>query len=208
MVTIKLLDSTKLIEDACALLHQILIEQVNWNFLPDNPSQLRIEIRNNRPLLVDRFTNNAVWFGAFDDRKLVGCLRATFADENNKLEIEGYKNSGPIQKYLPANRNDCVELTRAVILKPHQGLGILRFLFLAAFKYCQTNQYSVCGASENNRVISLFKKIQFPLKKELAFKYEDQDSVSVNFYFADEKKLEVKNMILNLETYSNSRACV
>jgi hypothetical protein len=92
-ITIKILDTPELIEDACALLYKTHVEQVGWEFSPDNPSQLRVETRNNRNLLVDRFTNSAIWFGAFNDSLLIGCIRLTFADENNKLEMEGYKSS-------------------------------------------------------------------------------------------------------------------
>jgi len=205
MVIIKQLNDAASIEDACALLHNRLIEQIGWNFLPKNPSQLRVEIRNNRHLLVDRFTDNAAWFGAFDDSMLVGCLRVTFVDENNKLEIDGYKNSQVIQEYLPENRSNCTEMTRIAILKNYSGLGILRSLCLAAFKYCDSNKYSICGAPSNVHVISLFKRIQFPLKMANAFKYEEQDPESVHFYFADQGKLEIKNMIMLLESLDKSR---
>lgn len=198
MLIIKQLQGSALIEDACALLYQTLIKQVHWNFLPNNPSELRIEIRNNRHVLVDRFTDSAIWFGAYDDAKLVGCLRATFPDENNKLEVEGYESSRIIQKYIHVGIKNYVELTRAAILDSYYGMGVLRPLFLAMLQYCEANEYSVYGASANVCIISLFKKIGFPLKMERAFKYEEQDPELVNFYFADYTKSEVKNMIMNL----------
>lgn len=198
MITIKQLHGSDLIDDACALLYLTLIEQIYWNFLPDNPSKLRVEIKNSRHLLVDRFTNNAIWFGAYDDARLIGCLRATFPDENDRLEVEGYESSHIIQKYLPVGRKNCVELTRAAILSSYYGTGVLRPLFLAMFQYCEAHQYSVCGASSNICMISLFKKIGFPLKIKNAFKYEEQDPALVNFYFADYNKSEIKNIILNL----------
>lgn len=200
MITIKKLGTVESIEDACALLYVVHIEEDTWDFSSDNPSQLRVEIRNNKNLLVDRFTENAIWFGAFFDTNLVGCTRLTFPDENNKLEMEGYNNSHFVQDFLSVDKSQCVESSRTAVLKRHNGLGISRCLLLAAFKYCEENRYSVFGTSNHKSIINLFDKIGYPLKIENAFKYEEQDPSPVNLYFADHAKLEIKNMILNLET--------
>ena len=205
MLIVKELDNSKLVEDACALLYRVLVEQDNWNFSPDNPSQLRVEIKNNRRLLVDRFTDNAVWFGAFDDSNLVGCIRVTFIDENNKLEVEGYNNSHVIQEYLPLDKSQCVELTRVTVLYNYNNIGVLKPLFLTAFKYCDENKYSIFCASSNRYLIKLFKDIGFPLKMEMAFKYEAKDPNLVNFYFSDYNKSEVNNMIQELESYQKNK---
>jgi PAS domain S-box-containing protein len=205
MLVVKQLLDPSLISDACALLYRVLVENNNWNFLPDNPSQLRVEIINNKRLLLDRFTDNAVWFGAFDQSTLVGCIRITFVDENNKLEIEGYPSSYSIQQYLPAQKNRCVELTRLASLFGYNGIGVLKPLFLAAFQYCQENHYSICGASSNAYIIKLFKDIHFPLKMELAFKYEEDDPAPVNFYFADDNHSEIETMIARLESYDSGK---
>ena len=200
MITIKKLGAAGLIEDACALLYVVHVEEDTWDFSPDNPSRLRTEIKNNKNLLIDRFTENAIWFGAFSDSKLVGCTRLTFPDENNKLEMEGYNNSYFIQYSLSVDKSHCVESSRTAVLKSHNGLGISRCLLLAAFKYCEENKYSVFGTSNHKNIINLFKIIGYPLKIENAFKYEEQDPSPVNLYFADYAKSEIKNMILILET--------
>jgi hypothetical protein len=197
---VKRLHCGELIEDACALLYVVHAEEDTWDFSPDNPSRLRVEIKNNKNLLVDRFTENAIWFGAFSDTKLVGCTRLTFPDESNKLEMEGYNNSHFVQDFLSVDKSRCVESSRTAVLKRHNGLGISRCLLLAAFKYCEENKYSVFGASNHKCIINLFYKIGYPLKIENAFKYEEQDPFPVNLYFADYAKSEIKNMILTLET--------
>ena len=92
-------------------------------------------------------------------------------------------------------------MSRAAILQSHNGLGLLRDLFLAAFRYCQDKQYSVCAFPSNRYIIAVCTQIGWPLKMEYVFKYEDQDPAPVSFYFADYFKSEVKNMILNLENY-------
>ncbi len=200
MLTIKKLESDKLIEDACALLHEIYINQLGWYFLPDNPSYIRVEIRNNRRILVDRFTNTSVWFGAFDSSTLIGCARLVFADKNNKLEIEGYKSSAIIWPYLPENKNKCVEFSKAAVLKrPGKPRVRMRDILLVALKYCQANGYSVSISPGKNPIRTMLDDIGCPLKKKDAFKYEPHDPSPVSFYFADYEKSEVKFMIDFLE---------
>ncbi len=204
MVLIKKLESPELIEDACALLYKVYHEEMIWNFSPDNPSQLRVELKNNKKILVDRFTDKAVWVGAFDGPQLVGCTRLTFSDENNQLEMEGYKNSVVIQKHLPADKSRCAESSRTAVLKSHNGLGIVRKLFLTAFQCCENNQYSFCAAASNAHITGVLTRMGCPLKIEHAFKYEDQDPTPVNFYYSDYEKLEVKQMILHAKSQEKS----
>lgn len=206
MITIKQLESVELIEEACALLYKTHIKQSDWMFSPDNPSELRIENRDDRNLLVDRFTNDAIWFGAFDNSKLVGCVRLTFADKNNKLEMEYYKGSTVIQEYFPTNKSHCVEVTRCAVSRDRNGPHFrVQDLFLVMFQYCEDNQYSICTTTSNEYLIATLKKIGFPLKMEHAFKYAEHDPAPVNFYFADYSKAEVKNIVLNLKNYKNEQ---
>ncbi len=113
--------------------------------------------------------------------------------------ILAYNNSYFVQDYFSVDKGHCVESSRTAVLKSHNGLGISRFLLLAAFKYCEDNKYSVFGTSNHENIINLFDKINYPLKMENAFKYEEQDPSPVNLYFADYAKAEIKNMILILE---------
>ena len=131
MITFEKLDTAESIEDACALLNEVYVKREGWSFSSDNPSQLRVEIRNNRHVLVDRFTEKAVWFGAFDDSVLVGCVRLIFADEHNKFEIEAYKNSHVIQECLPVDKTRCVEMNRLAIANPYNKLEIAKQLLIS-----------------------------------------------------------------------------
>lgn len=202
MIEIKRIKKSELVE-VCSLLYKTHVEQVDWQFSPNNPSQLRVEVKKNKKILIDRFTNNAIWFGAFDNNKLVGCTRLTFPDENNKFEMEGYENSSVIQDFFPVDKSGCAESTRTAILKSHNGQGIARQLLLAAFKYCEQNKLSICATVSNSYLISLLKNLGFPMKMEQAFKYEEQDPVPVNFYLADYAKGEVKHLVTELESYKN-----
>lgn len=204
MITIQRLTASEQIENACALLYEIYIEQKNWQFSADNPSKLRVETRNNKRVLVDRFTEHSIWFGAFDDEKLVGCVRLAGVDENNQLEVEGYPSSQSILHYIPLEeKGRCYDIQKIATKESYVGRGIVKRLFLACFRYCQKNQYHVLGFTANGYLKTLCKRVSFPLKLEHAFKYEPHDPSPVNFYFADYKKLEVNETLQNLEYIEN-----
>jgi PAS domain S-box-containing protein len=199
MIKTRILDTKKLIEDASALLYQTNVVKAGWQFAPDNPSQIRVENKRKRKILVDRFTDDAIWIGAFYGKKMVGCTRLCKTDENNKFEIEGYSTTQAIKKYLPKDKSTCLESTRTVVAEDFTGLVVVKFLFLHVFKYCQANKYSVFGCVSHERIKRLFTKINVPLKIESGFKYEDTDLTPVNFYFVDYNKGELKTVINNLE---------
>ncbi|HMT03571.1 MAG TPA: GNAT family N-acetyltransferase, partial [Burkholderiales bacterium] len=205
MIKVKILNTPELIEDACALLYEVYIEECSWKFKIDNPSQLRIEVKNNRKLLKDRFTDYATWFGAFDEDELIGCGRLCGVDKQNKLEVEKYKSSKVINKYLPQNKDYCFEITRVAVRKKYAGRGAVKRLFLALFKYCEANHCSIIACTFNGYLKYLFKKIEFPLLIENAFKYETHDLNPVNFYFAEYEKSEIKYMIKFLEALFNDK---
>ncbi len=204
METIKRLTTPALIEEASALLYDVYIEQQKWHFLPDNPSQLRVEVHNRKRVLVDRYTKSAIWFGAFDNARLVGCVRLLSVDENNQLEIETYLGSQSIDSYIPVNdKKHSYEISKLATEKNYVGRGIVKRLLLACFRFCEQNHYPIFACTHNGYLKSLFKRIEFPIKKEFAFKYEPQDVSAVNFYYADYKKGEVKDTLQKLEYLEN-----
>jgi|GEM_PF-827468 len=192
------MSTTDLVEEASALLHKVYIRQKLWKFETDNPSRLRVEERNGKNLLIDRFTDLATWFGAYDGTSLIGCGRICGVDENGKLEIEGYQNSSIIQSFLPEDKSRCVELTKIAVDSDYLGKGIIRGLLQAVFEYCEQHRLSIIACTHNGHLKVLFKQICCPLKLEHAFKYEDHDPMPVNFYFADYFKSEIKHMLLAL----------
>jgi len=197
MLTVKLLKTTDLISDASALLYQVYIEELQWKFAVDNPSSLRIETKNGSKVLLDRFTDSALWFGAFDDKVLIGCMRLTSADADDKFELESYPSSEVVHKYLPKSDTG-VELSKIAIQGKYAGQGVVKRMWLAAFKYCQANNLSVICCTHNGYLKNIFKRIGFPLIVEHAFKYEAIDPLPVNLYVADYLK-DVPHMVYALE---------
>ena len=204
MITVKRLTTQGQIEDACQLLHQVYIERQRWEFSAQNPSQIRIESRNGRMVLIDRYIDQAVWFGAYDNAKLMGCIRVCGADEDNLLEFERYTNSQVIQRFLIGHdRKNCVEIGKLAVIDDYVGRGIVKILLLACFRYCAGNQYSALTSTSHGYLKALYRKIEFPLKKEKAFKYESTDASReaspVDFYFADFEKYEIIETLKILE---------
>ncbi len=196
MIQVKMLSNAQEIEQACALLYDVYIEQGKWEFSLSNPSKLRVETRNNKKLLIDRFSEKSTWFAAFDKTKMVGCVRLSGLDESGFYEVEGYKSSQIIHQYLP--RESCLEMGRVAVSLEYKGKKIVNMLYLKAFEYCESYKVDVFGCANNPFIRSLFKKIVVPLKIEQAFRYEIQDLLPVNFYFCDYKKGDLSAITYNL----------
>jgi PAS domain S-box-containing protein len=199
MRTICRLTDSEQIDEACALLHTIYIEKMQWKFCPDNPSQIRIETRDGKKLLVDKFTQLATWFGVYYEGKMIGCTRVQGIDKNGRLELEGYENTDALHSYFSTRKDKCVELVKFAFLPDYVTPGIIRTLFTTVFEYCEKNGYSPLTTTHNSFLKNMFQKIGFPLKVEHAFKYEPHDPLPVNFYFADHAKSEVSHIINSLE---------
>lgn len=202
MITVKILTSKSDVDLACELLYKVYIEELNWGFEADNPSRIRIDVKNNKKLLIDRFTNQATWFGAFVDKTLVGCVRLCGRDENNKLEVEAYPNSSVIVGYFAGSNS--LEVSRFAIKQSYQQkLFLTKYIFLNIFRYCQKNNYSLIALTHNRYLKFFFDQIKFPLKVADAFKYEYSDPLPVHFYYADVNMGEISNMIKNLDYLEN-----
>lgn len=133
MVIIKKLDTSELIDEACALLYKEYIETSRWVFSNDNPSGLNIITKNKRKLLVDRITPYAIWLGAFDADKMVGCIRIFKATDNIPFEIEKYSTACEVfDTYIRINQPNIYEGSRACVDSEYRGNDILLILYLGA----------------------------------------------------------------------------
>lgn len=196
MINVRVLNSPDLIENACELLYKVYIADAKWQFNSNNPSLLRVKVKNKRKLLVDKFVDKSIWFGAFDNGLLIGCARLCASDKNGKFEVEGYQSSKVIHKYLPKN---AFEMGKVAIKKEYKGQKIAHLLYLKAFEYAKHYQKSVFGCLNNSAIKLLFKQIELPLKMENAFKYEEHDDKLVNFYCINYENGEFEKVMANLE---------
>ncbi len=197
MITTRIITSIKGIEDACALIYDVYIKYEQWKLLSNNPVRLRIETKNNRKLLVDRFTDLAIWFGAFDGETLVGCARLCGPDESGKFEMECYPDSLIVRNYL--DKNTYLEMGKVTTKIDYKGDKIIHRLYLIMLEYCEINHYSMFCGTNNLFIKSLFKRIEIPIKIEQAFKYVQSDSMPVNFYLVNYETNESKAIIKKLK---------
>ena len=204
MITTKRLDSPELIEDACSLLYKEYIENGSWVFSSENPSGLKVITKNNTKLLIDRITQHAIWFGAFDNDRMVGCIRLFKATENIPFEIETYPTAKKIvTQYIALNKPNMYEASRACVDFAYKGENILTLLYLAISEYCQGEKASVFGSASNGYLKSVLRQIEWPCKKEEAFKFEETDYTPVNFYLASYKDGEISHMIQKIKSLEN-----
>ena len=204
MIITKRLDSPELIEEACSLLYKEYIENGSWVFSSGNPSGLKVVTKNNTKLLVDRITQHAIWFGAFDNNRMVGCIRLFKATESVPFEIETYPTAKKIvTQYIEINKPNIYEGSRACVDFAYKGENILTLLYLAISEYCQEEKASVFGSASNGYLKSVLRQIEWPCKKEEAFKFEETDYAPVNFYLASYKDGEISHMIQKIKSLEN-----
>lgn len=185
------------------LLYTVYIAEADaeaWQFSNDNPSEIKvIENKNGVKLLVDRFTDQAIWFGAFDEKNLVGCSRLVGKDTSGKLEVEGYPTSQYVTNYINEFGNqDVLEVTRGAIAKAYSGQGVFKVLLTAIFEYCLDHRKSLLVTTHKEVLVNFYQRIGWPLKQKCAFKYEEIDPKAVDFFYADYEKDEIKKITENL----------
>ncbi|MFN8771201.1 MAG: PAS domain-containing protein [Neisseriaceae bacterium] len=206
MIEVRILNSADEIESACALLYKEYIEVGRWQFSDNNPSELKVITRDNKKLLVDRITPHAIWFGAFDMGNLIGCIRLFKSKNNMMFEIEEYPTAkGIVEQYIEVNKPNIYEGSRACVSSEYKGKGVLLKLYLNILEYVERAQAAIFGSASNEYIKSVLKRIEWPCKKEDAFKFEETDSAPVNFYLADYKSGEVTKTIENIHLLERRR---
>jgi len=202
LVIVEQLTTKVQIEQACALLHDVYIAHMQWKVPENNPSHIKIIVKNNRKLLVDRFINDAIWFGAFNNKTMIGCARLCGKDISGKFEIQAYPASKSVQEYL----NDaCIEAGKVAVLPEYHGQKILEKLYLHLLEYAFKHKLNIFGCSNNAYIRSLFNRINLPLIEEAAFKYHESDSSPVSFYMVNYKKGDYASIISSLKNIIDSR---
>ncbi|MFN8770669.1 MAG: PAS domain-containing protein [Neisseriaceae bacterium] len=203
-IVTRVLSSKDEIENACALLYDTYIKNTKYKIIPNNPSGLKIEIRNTRKILVDNFTDSSIWFGAFDGNMLIGCARIYKPEEREKFEFEYYNDNAIVSEYLSQIKPPYVEMSKIVISSKYKNkLIIITHILLAVFNYCKENGESILTFLNNHYLKLLFNHLKFSLILEHAFKYDVWDASLVSFYFANYKNGEVSNIINKLDLLKN-----
>lgn len=136
------------IEKAEKILYKCHIKENKnpWKFGENNPSKLRIEIcKDGNKKLVDKYSNNAYWMGAFIDNELIGCMRGIIVNKNDKLEMETYPSfPHSISKKINIilTKLNCkyrIECNRTCILPKYRKYKIRNFL-IASFPFFEMDK--------------------------------------------------------------------
>ena len=147
---VKILNDTESVNSAKRLLYDVYIHEMGWDFRDDNPTGFRIDKdKRNEPILCDVFDDDAVWFGAYKEDKIIGVTRAVQrSNALGKLDLELYPASGlPSMKRIlqGSNGHKLVEVQRGAVLKDYRKTqpSIIQLLLLYVFGYAQEKELSV-----------------------------------------------------------------
>lgn len=180
---------------AMILLHDVYIEEMKWQLLEHNPSQLRIEnTESGRPFLIDKFTEKADWFGAFHHGQLIGCFRVLHYPDH---ELKEY-----IDIPLCFVHETSSEINRLAVSKDYRKntivpIMLMRIIVEHVFDCSQT----IFGTATSPYPIQLFQ--QFGLLKAPInpFKYNYLEKEVVELLYFD----NTKDSTSNLSPWHNTR---
>ncbi|ORX93482.1 hypothetical protein K493DRAFT_302639 [Basidiobolus meristosporus CBS 931.73] len=157
------------------LLYTVYIEEGKWKFNPANPAGLRIE--NHR--LTDNRDDIATYFGAFSNKKLIGCCRICPRHEG-LFEIQNY-NSKTLSLLTEKN---LVEGSRSAVLPEYRQHGVFHIMFHEVLQYCYQRDLLLFVCTSSNELQRIFRIIDFPMVEDFTFRYESHDPKECQLFVA------------------------
>lgn len=185
VIKAKVLASSQ-IKDIQAFISELYAHQRQWYFSLENHVNSKIEIKED---------SANKWFGAYEDGHLLAC--ACLTDASLISNSDSYLNDKSIRSSLSGKNT--WEISKVALNPQHIGFEVLQKLFLELFKYCEINHYNTFACTQEAYLKSFYNRIKFPLQLENAFKHQSLDEKTVDFYFANFEKEEIKTIISQLE---------
>lgn len=144
---VKILNDYDSVNSAKRLLYEVYIHEMGWDFREDSPTGFRIaKDKLNEPILCDAFDDDAIWFGAYKDDKIIGVTRAVQrSNALGKLDLELYPASElpSMRRIFRGNESrQLVEVQRGAVAKDYRNTKpsiiqlLLSFVFSYAQEYC------------------------------------------------------------------------
>ncbi len=164
------------IQAAMQLLHTVYILEQGWLLLESNQSMLRIESLADKKMVVDKFSNDAHWFGAFHKETLVGCLRVL---PYPMLELKEYRK-------LPSfiDHSGVCEMNRLAVLPAYRSHKFVMVLLIRlALDHAFSLGSTVYVTATTPQPAKLFEKLGFIRANLLPFKYNEAESVKVELLY-------------------------
>lgn len=147
---VKILNDYESVNSAKRLLYEVYIHEMGWDFREDSPTGFRIaKDKLNEPILCDAFDDDAIWFGAYKDDKIIGVTRAVQrSNALGKLDLELYPASElpSMRKIFRGNESrQLVEVQRGAVAKDYRNTkpSIIQLLLLFVFSYAQERELNV-----------------------------------------------------------------
>ncbi|ORY03451.1 hypothetical protein K493DRAFT_297457 [Basidiobolus meristosporus CBS 931.73] len=134
------------------LLYTVYIEEGKWKFNPANPAGIRIV--DDR--LIDNRDDIATYFGAFSNKKLIGCCRICPRHEG-LFEIQSY-TSKPLSLL---NTKNLVEGSRSAVLPEYREHGVFRIMFREVLQYCYQRDLLLFTCTSSKELRRVFQIIDF-----------------------------------------------
>lgn len=204
-INVRFLTDPNEIISAQALVYEMYVNELQWEFKEDNPSQIHKKtLKDGRTILNDVHDKRAKWVGVFHENQLIGCSRICERDENGRFEVQYYPHGcQPLHNLLEIkSQPKLFELNREATHKDFREIGLLLMLrFLC--NYCITQTSSIFYAMAIPDMVPIFTTIGWPKISNIAFKYEAHDPDDATIYFADFKNGDIFKMLRKIELQLN-----
>ena len=165
------------VHEAQRLLYSCYVQERGWR-IPDNTaSEIKVVKDRSGTRITDKYSEYAVWFGAYSGLDLVGCFRVL---PNKYLELPGYTE-------IPnALADEAIELNRLAISSAYRKHRIITLVLLrVAFDYAFSQSKKVYVTAEKKDLSVLFQKMGLKRYKYNSFKYHESDPQSVELLYYD-----------------------
>ena len=166
------------IREAQRLLYRCYKTESNWKIPHSNPSNINIYRSNSDHELTDDHSYEAAWFGAYNEKTLIGCFRVLV-----NLELPKYIDLPSELQILST------ELNRLAIESKYRKHRIITLMLLrTAFDYAFSVGLVVYVTAENPEPSGMFQRMGLIRYDFEPFKYHNTDPSPVDILFYDTRK--------------------
>lgn len=173
--TFRILESSGEIREAKRLLYQCYVQEGEWDIPSQSASDIKATMLSDGWELTDKYSSDAVWFGAYYKSELIGCFRVL-----KQLELPGYMDIPEVLKF------QSTELNRLAIRSDYRNHRVVTLMLLrTAFDYAFSLNPVVYVTAECPEPSGMFQRmglIRFDFDE---FKYHDTDPNGVDILYYD-----------------------
>tara|TARA_Y100001001_G_C7937657_1_gene284393 strand:+ start:158 stop:853 length:696 start_codon:yes stop_codon:yes gene_type:complete len=188
------------LNSARALLYHYYVEVLKWNIEVENPSGIVVKNSSKGLMLVDNYDECSDWFGLFNEKELIGCVRLHWYNKVPLLEIEQYAAAKENLDFLLSQKKELkiVEFNREAIMpKFSKNKEVLMNIMNTVFLLCQRKGASILTTTNIAEWQKLYEWILFEKLANIEFKYSPNEPKPTTVYFAQPE--QIKYMLLRMQ---------